>query len=103
MISREVVESPLKQGADEQVVYSLNTEPWGGTPADTTVTVYDVTTGGAEDVSEDVLTGDVSESGDTITLPAIGGLTAKHIYRVEVRFASGGNVLETYFMIEAER
>lgn len=102
---REAIESPLRQGVDEQIVYSLDTEPWGGSPSSVTVTVYDVTTGAAEDVSADVLSGSASVDGDKIELPAIrlDSLAAGHLYRVEVQFTSGGNVLEAYFMIEAER
>lgn len=99
---REVIESPLRQGTDEQVVYSLDTEPWGGAPSSVAVTVYDVTTGEAENVSDDVLSGSDSVSGDEITLPAIGALTAGHLYRAEVQFTAGGNVLEAYFVVEAE-
>ena len=99
---REINESGLKQGVDEEIVYQLATTPWGSSPGSVVVQVFDVTAGGYADVSETVLSGDSSISGDEISLPALGSLTAGHVYRLEVRFTCGSNVFEAWMRIEAE-
>jgi len=99
---REINESGLKQGVDEEIVYQLTTTPWGSSPGSVVVQVFDVTAGSYSDVSETVFSGDSSVSGDEISLPALGSLTAGHIYRLEIRFTCGSNVFETWMRIEAE-
>ena len=90
------------QGNDESIVYTLTTTSWGSSPTSVEVKAYDITGGNRTDVSDTVLTGSASTADDVITLPAVGGLTANHMYRIEVKFTSGGNVYEPYFEIEAE-
>jgi hypothetical protein len=99
---REINESGLKQGADEEITYQLTTTPWGSSPGSVVVQVFDVTAGGYTDVSSTVLSGAASLSGDEITLPVLGSLTVGHVYRLEVRFTCGSNVFETWMRIEAE-
>jgi len=100
-VSREVVQSPLYQGADEQIIYTLTTTPWGSTPTSQTMVVKDVSADLA-DVTATVTTGSMSVSGDVITLSTIKSLTAGSKYRVEVKFTAGGSIWEPYFIIEAE-
>ena len=100
-VSREVKESPLYQGADEQIVYTLTTTPWGSTPTSTSMVVKDMSADLA-DVSATVTTGSMSTSGDVVTLSTIKSLTAGSRYRVEVKFTAGGSIWEPYFIIEAE-
>lgn len=102
---REVVESPVQQGADEEIAYQLTVTPWGSTPTSVTVDVFDITEGAYTEVSSDVLTTEAaSVSGDVITLPALSGLTAGNRYRVEVQFdTADGHTLEAYLVVEAER
>lgn len=102
MTSREVAEGPQRQGADEKIVYSVTTTPWGSAPSDAVVVVKDTTDGGSTDVSGSVLAGSVSVNGDVITLPKIQSLTAGHTYRVEIQFVAGNNTFEAYFIIRAE-
>ena len=97
---REIVESPIEQGADEEIVYSLTTTPWGSSPASPSVAVLNESAGDV-DVTADVITGSASVSGDVITLPAIAGLTRGVRYRVEIQFTAGGNVWEAYARIKA--
>ena len=100
-VSREVVESPLYQGADEQIIYTLTTTPWGSTPTSEAIVVKDVSNDLA-DVTATVTSGAFSTSGDVLTLPTIKSLTAGSRYRVEVKFTAGGSIWEPYFIIEAE-
>ena len=100
MTSRRVLEGTQTQGQDEAIQYRLNCTP----PAASViaVTVWDETT--VEDVTAAVLAaGEATVSGGAITLPLLSGLTARHIYRVEVRYSDGTNTLEPYFQVQAER
>jgi len=55
------------------------------------------------DVSDSVCSGDLSVSGDVITLKAIDGLTAGELYRVEVQFTVEGYApAECFFYIRCE-
>lgn len=67
-----------------------------------TVTAWDVTNG-YQDVTATVLTGAASASGDVITTPLVGNLTAGHRYRIEVRFTAEGNTFEPWFEVQGER
>ena len=100
-VSREVVESPLYQGADEQIIYTLTTTPWGSTPTSTSMVVKDVSNDNT-DVTATVTTGAMSTTDDVVTLSTIKSLTAGSVYRVEVKFTAGGSVWEPYFIINAE-
>jgi hypothetical protein len=100
---REFTESPLKQGADESIVRTILTTPWGSSPTDVEVAAYDVTKGGYKDVSEDCLSGSASVDGDLITLPALEALQVGHVYRLEVKFTCGSNVFEAWGLFEGER
>lgn len=102
-ISREVREGKQNQGVDESIAYTITTTPWGGTPSSVSVVVKDVSDPAAPSVVTATVmpTGSASVAGDVITLPALKLLTAEHLYKVEVMFTSGGNVLECYLMVEA--
>lgn len=101
-VTREVIESPLLQGTDEQIAYQLTTTPWGGTPTSVAVTCYDITTGTRTDVSSTNLTGSATVAGDVITCPILKSLTAGSTYRLEIKFTSGGNIWEAYAAVRAE-
>jgi len=96
---RRIKESPLYQGEDEEVTYSLTTTPWGSSPTNVAVTVKDEDD---IDVTATVTSGSASVSGDVITLPTIHSLTAGEDYRVEISFTVSGNVMETWVVIKAQ-
>ena len=89
-------------GADERVAYKITTTPYGSNPTSIVVTVFDVSGGSRIDVSDDVLTGSASATGDVITLPVLHSLTPGKVYRIEVKFTSGGNIFEPYIIVNAE-
>ena len=100
---RAVLETPLRQGEQESIVYELSTTPWGSSPGSVVVTAYEITEGAYTDVSATVLDpGGASVVGDKISLPALSSLTAGKLYRVEVKFTCGSNTFECYVEIEAE-
>lgn len=96
-----VNESPVRQSPQESISYSITTTPWGSTPTDVSLLVYDVTVPGVEtDVTSTVAAGNNSVSGDVITTKRIGSLTLGHDYRADVLFTdSGSNVHEANFKI----
>ena len=103
--NRVVKEGKQIQGTDEVIVYTITSTPWGTPPvvvAATATKAYDVTDNNRTDVTATVLTGDTTVGGDVISLPPLDALTAGHIYRIEVKFTSGGNTFEPYFIVEAE-
>lgn len=100
---REIKESPLLQGEDETIVYTLSTTPLGGSPTAVTVTLYSISdTGVRTDVSATCLSGAPAVAGDVITLPAVTGLTAGAEYRLEIQFTSGASTYEPYAVIFGE-
>ena len=103
-ISREFKESPVRQGVDEQVAYTLDTTPWGGTPAGLSVKLYDVTDDDAHvDVTSVNLSGSASANASTITTPLVTGLALGCKYRLEVLWTNSGNTFEAWGLIWAER
>ena len=80
-VNREIKESPMVQGVDEIIAYTLTTTPWGSDPSSTAVVVWDVTENARTDVTSTVMpTNSPSESGDVITLSALKLLTATKRY-----------------------
>ena len=102
-ISREIKEGRLVQGADETIVYTLTTTPWGSSPASESAKIYEVDGDTYTDKTSTSMTGSASAAGDVITLPSIHTLTAGTLYRVEVKFTCSGNVFEAYAEIMGER
>ena len=99
---REVPGGRRYQGVDEAIAYKVTTTVWGSAPAGLVVSAYDITDGKRLDVTATVLTGAASAAGDVVTLPKLGALTAKHLYRLELTFTSGVYTYECYFLVEAE-
>ncbi len=97
---REIIESPLYQGEDESIAYSLTTTPWGSSPTSIVVTAFELD---GTDVSSTVLSGSASVTNDVITMPAIVSLTDGKVYRIEVKFTdSDGNIWEPYFYVNGQ-
>lgn len=106
-VDRKIVESPLTQGRDESISYQLTTTPWGGTPSSVSVSVYDVTNGiyTALTVAQMNVVMPVNSptvNGDVITLSPLRMLSVGVWYRVEVKFTSGGDIWEPYFVVIGE-
>ena len=96
---RRILESPIHQGEDEQIAYTLTTTPWGSDPSSPALTIKDAD---GEDVTGDYTSGSASASGDVITMPTILDLVAGVQYRLEIKFTSGGNVLEAWAEMRGE-
>ena len=98
----QIIETGLKQGADEEIAYTLTTTPWGDSPSSVSVTAYDMSDSFAV-VTADILSGSASTTSTSVTTPVVLDLVAGHNYRIEIMFTTGGNVLECYFELEARR
>lgn len=96
-----VVEAPRKQSPDESIAYSITTTPWGSTPTSVAMYVYDVTVQGTvTDVTNTVVQGATSVTGDVISTKRIRLLTLGHDYRVDVQFTdANSNIWEASFKI----
>lgn len=108
MSIREIKEGLQYQGADESLVYTLTTTPWGSSPVSPTVVVWSLKPNGADndrdaDVTSTVMSGSPSVNGDVITLPPLASLTAGKKYRVEIKFTCSGNTFEAYAIVKAEK
>lgn len=101
-IRREIKESPMPQGVDEEISYQLTTTPWGSTPSSISVTVYNITSGKTDVTSTVMPTNSPSPSGDVITLSKLKLLDAGNTYRVEIRFTCSGNVFETFAIVHGQ-
>jgi hypothetical protein len=107
-VNRQVLESPLEQGVEEEIGYILTTTPWGSSPSSVSVTVWAITTPDNgptyTNVTSTVMpSGSPSVAGDEITLPKLKLLTDGVKYRAEVKFTTGGNVFEAYFFVQCKR
>ncbi len=100
-IRREFVNSPLLQGIDEKVAFTIDTSRWPGTGNPTAVAVVIKDEAGA-DKSSTNLTGAASVSGDVITTPLVIALTAGDRFRIEVKWDKSGNTLEAFGDIDGE-
>jgi hypothetical protein len=100
---REIKEGLQYQGADETVVYTLTTTPWGSSPSSEAAKIYEVDGDTFTDKTSTLMSGSASATGDVITLPAIASLVAGTLYRVEVVFTCSGNVFEAFAELQAER
>lgn len=103
-VKREVIESPMAQGENEVITYTIDVTPWGNSPTDISVIAYEMDGTDKTDVTEDVMpTGGPTVDENIITLPPLLGLIAGTRYRIEVLFTCSGNVFETFCIINAEQ
>lgn len=89
---RQIEQSPIYQGEDEAVYYTLDTADWGGSPSSVSVVVKLA----GEDVSGDILTGSPSVADDVITMPKVANVTNGSHYRLEIKFTTLSNVVEAW-------
>lgn len=102
--TRRVQQHPDPQGVNEARRYTVDTTPWGGSPASPVVTVLNVTASPVgTDVTATVCSGAASVQANVITTPLISSLTLNHVYHAFVRWTASGETLEAWFEIRAER
>lgn len=98
-IIREFKNSPHKQGEDEQVLYTVDTTPWGGYTSGAACVLKDQY---GNDVSSTNLSGSVSVSGNVITTKKVISLIEGVKYKLEVKWVYSGNTFEAFGYIIGE-
>ena len=96
---RAVKESPLYQGENERIAYVLDTGPWGGTPTNEDVKIYDSS---GTNQSSTCLSSTPSVSGDDLTTPLVQALSPGESYHLSIQWTLSGNTLEAYCIIYGE-
>jgi len=93
--NRKFKNTPMYQGVDERVSYTVDTGLWPGTgdPTSMVVKLYDET---GADVSATKLSGSASNAGAIISTPLVILLAAGASYRLEVQWVKSGNTYEAY-------
>ena len=102
-LQREILESPIVQGANETKQYYIDFVTWGASDA-APVTTPDVTVYDQDDV--DVTTTVCSAGGsvvsDTLVYFILTALVAGNEYKVLVEGVYSSQTYETYFTVEGE-
>jgi hypothetical protein len=99
---REFKNSPIKQGVDEVVAYTINASPWTACPLSTSAALKNFTT--LTDSASNLI-GSASVSGVTLTTPQVASLIAGCVYRLEMKWQDNSatvNTFEAWGRIEAE-
>lgn len=97
----ELINSPVRQRANEKRAYRIRTLE-GMTPTTPTISVFDVTTGEPGSAAGGTTEGSPTVSGRVITTCLIKSLVSGKIYRVDVQFNSGDEVIIRHFRVECE-
>lgn len=104
MFDTELDGSPVAQSEYEDRRWRIDLWP-GAQPSTPTCTIHEIT--GVDiygsDLSATKMHGNASVDGDTIYTPFVFVLNAPKEYRVNVRFTSGGNVMERWFRVKARK
>lgn len=99
---REVEESPIKQGVDEEIAYKFNWKKIG-IPNMPIVEIYDITNNEYTDTTSTNLSGEASiEDEQYVITPVVKSLVNKRHYRLECRVFINENTMETYCHIIGE-
>ena len=104
MTQRRVKETGISKGVNEAVAYTMIVHKTWGTPSTVnSVKAYEVDGESLTEVTDDVLTGSATISGQEILLPHLAGDLGTS-YRVDVNFTtSEGNTLEGYLFVVVDR
>ena len=99
MTKRQVIESPVYQGADESIAYAFDFSALG-TPTSPAVKLE--TKPDKTDVSSTKLSGSASVTGSTVTTPKVTGLTAGSSYVLTATVTISGNTMSAYTEIRCD-
>ncbi len=100
-VQREFKQSPMRQGQNEQIAYTVTTTPWASSPASPAAKIYLLPD--YLDVSSAKLSGIASANGDVITTPKVINLAPGQEYRLEIQWTAGGSTWEAWGIIRGER
>ena len=101
---REVVEGVQYQGVDEAIGYTVDVSALMPTPSDapSAVAVVVKDDHGTAVTATTMPTNAPTVADGVIALSPLRALVAGVLYRVEVQYTIAGNVLESYFYVQAE-
>ena len=99
--NREALEGEQTQGKDEGIQYRMTVSP--APTSIIAVYVFDSKALDTDIKATHMPTGTPSFVGSVITFPVLTGLLLNHLYRVEVRYSDGTNIIEPYFMVYCDR
>lgn len=101
---REVVEGVQYQGVDEVISYTVDVSALMPTPSDapSAVAVVVKDDHGTAVTATTMPTNAPTVADGVIALSPLRALVAGVLYRVEVQYTIAGNVLESYFYVQAE-
>ncbi len=88
------------QRPNEIIARTLDVSPVGSSPTSPTLTVYEVTSTAATDVTSGVASGAPTVAADVITTQHVGTLTDGKMYQVVIKFVLSGNTLEYYWILD---
>ena len=99
--TREAEESPIVQGENESIAYTIDITKWGDTPTNITMKVED---SDGTDVTATTTTGSITTpTTTTILLKELYNLDTQSEYRVEVQFdITSVGTAEMYFRVIGE-
>ncbi len=104
--TREIVEGLQAQGEDEGIFYTLDTTPWGGSPAAVGVAAYiwhEATKTRGTDVSATLFpSGSPTIAANIITLAKLVAVTAGVRYRIEIAWGFSGSSFEAIAYLDGE-
>lgn len=94
----EFKESPITVRVGETLNWSFAITPWAASGSSPSVSAVRTDTGA--DVTSLILSGTATIVGTTYTLPVAAGWIVNVEYRITCQFASGGNILRPFFIVQ---
>jgi len=94
----DFVQSPVYVSVNDELVYSTDTEDYGGTPTAISQTAINLTTG--KDVTANIITGTPTASGDIITWATVSGFIYSQMYGILLQFTCGDNTFMRRLVIK---
>ena len=82
-------QSPKYVSINDELVFTTDTEDYGGSPTSIVQTAINLTTG--KDVTANIISGSPSVSGDIITWASVSGFIYGQMYGILMKFTCGDN------------
>lgn len=91
-------QSPVYLSSLDDIIYTTDTEDYGGSPTDVVTTAKNLTTG--ETVTSYIINGSPTVSGDIITWPSIEDCVPNQMYGVFQKFTCSSNIYQRRLVIK---
>jgi hypothetical protein len=92
-------QSPVYVSIADVLVFSTDTEDYGGSPTVSSVVAKNLTTG--QTVTSSIVSGSATIDGDVITWPSVSGFLKGYLYAVEITFICGSNTYKRRELFKA--